>query len=160
VIAFLSNRTLRLHPGYYFFVWFLLYINTTRTTRIVSDLSPIIFPIGYGPRILKTVFSPPYLLKSMSTSMKLGDDLMKVPLLNVAGTNWVVYKDQFIWAIDAQGLLEHVDSSEREPTRPTLKGKKAGGSSKKGETAEEGFEVVEELTTEDEKKLEVWKKEL
>ena len=96
----------------------------------------------------------------MSTSMKLGDDLMKVPLLNVAGTNWVVYKDRFIWAIDARGLLEHVDGSEREPTRPTLKGKKARGSSKKGETAEEGFEVVEELTTEDEKKLEVWKKEL
>jgi len=36
----------------------------------------------------------------MSTSMKLGDDLMKVPLLNVASTNWVVYKDRFIWAID------------------------------------------------------------
>jgi len=37
----------------------------------------------------------------MSTSIKLGDNLMKVPLLNVAGTNWVVYKDWFIWAIDA-----------------------------------------------------------
>jgi len=44
--------------------------------------------------------------------MKLGDDLMKVPQLNVAGTNWVVYKDRFCWAIDAQGLLEHVDGSE------------------------------------------------
>ena len=96
----------------------------------------------------------------MSTSTKLGDDLMKVPLLNVAGTNWVVYKDRFCWAIDARGLLEHVDGSEREPTRPTLSGKKAGGSSKEGETAEGDFEVVEELTAEDKKKLEVWKKEL
>ena len=73
--------------------------------------------------------------------MKLGDDLMKVPQLNVAGTNWVVYKDRFTWAIDARGLLEHVDGSEREPTRPTLSGKKAGGSSKVGQTAEGDFEV-------------------
>ena len=96
----------------------------------------------------------------MSTSTRLGDDLMKVPQLNVAGTNWVVYKDRFTWAIDARGLLEHVDGSEREPTRPTLSGKKAGGSSKEGKTAEEDFEVVEELTAEDGRKLEVWKKEL
>ena len=96
----------------------------------------------------------------MSTSTRLGDDLMKVPQLNVAGTNWVVYKDRFTWAIDARGLLEHVNGSKWEPTRPTLKGKKARGSSKEGEAAGEGFEVVEELTAEDEKKLEVWKKEL
>ena len=94
----------------------------------------------------------------MSTS-KLGDDLMKVPQLNVAGTNWVVYKDWFCWAIDARGLLEHVDGSEREPTRPTLSGKKAGGSSKEGEMTKGDFEVVE-LTAEDERKMEVWKKEL
>jgi hypothetical protein len=43
--------------------------------------------------------------------MKLGNNLMKVPTFNVAATNWVVYKDQFTWAIDAQGLLEHVDGS-------------------------------------------------
>ena len=85
---------------------------------------------------------------------------MRVPKLDVSGNNWVIYKDRFTWAIDARGLLEHVDGSEREPTRPTLKGKKAGGSSKEGVTAGEGFEVVEELTAEDEKKMEVWKKEL
>jgi len=96
----------------------------------------------------------------MSTSTKLGDDLMKVPQLNVAGTNWVVYKDRFTWAIDARGLLKHVDGSEKEPTRPILSGKKAGGSSKEGVTTGEGFEVVEELTVEEERKLEVWKKEL
>ena len=92
--------------------------------------------------------------------MKLGDNLMKVPHLNVAGTNWVVYKDRFTWAIDARGLLKHVDSSEEEPTRSILKGKTVGGSSKEGEAAREGFEVVEELTVEDERGLEVWKKEL
>jgi hypothetical protein len=92
--------------------------------------------------------------------MKLGDDLMRVPRLEVSGSNWVIYKDRFCWAIDARGLLEHVDGSGREPTRPTLGGKKAGGSSKDGESTGEGFEMVEELTAEDERRLEVWKGKL
>src|SRR6266545_119648 len=49
---------------------------------------------------------------------KLGDDLMRVPKLEVSGTNWVVYKDRFLWSIDARGLLEHVDGSEKEPVCP------------------------------------------
>jgi len=32
--------------------------------------------------------------------------------------NWVVYKDHFLWSVDACGLLEHVDGSEREPVCP------------------------------------------
>jgi hypothetical protein len=54
----------------------------------------------------------------MSKFAKLGDDLMKVPKLEVGGTNWVVYKDRFLWSIDARGLLEHVDGSEQEPECP------------------------------------------
>jgi hypothetical protein len=50
-----------------------------------------------------------------SSFTKLGDDLMKVPRLEVGGANWVVYKDRFLSLVDAQGLLEHVDGSEREP---------------------------------------------
>src|SRR5258706_38279 len=46
---------------------------------------------------------------------KLGDDLMKVPKLEVGGTNWVVYKDRFIWSIDARSLLEHLDGPEKKP---------------------------------------------
>jgi len=49
---------------------------------------------------------------------KLGDDLMKVPKLEAGGANWVIYKDRFIWSVDARGLLEHVDGSEREPVCP------------------------------------------
>ncbi|KAF8179446.1 hypothetical protein BJ912DRAFT_855628, partial [Pholiota molesta] len=56
----------------------------------------------------------------MSTSTaKLGDSLMKVPMLDVAGTNWVIYKDRFLWSIDARRLLEHVDGSAMEPRYPT-----------------------------------------
>jgi len=49
---------------------------------------------------------------------KLGDDLMKVPKLETGGTNWVIYRDRFLWSIDARSLLEHVDGSEREPVCP------------------------------------------
>ena len=40
---------------------------------------------------------------------KLGDDLMKVPKLGAGGVNWVVYKDRFLWSVDARGLLKHSD---------------------------------------------------
>ena len=53
-----------------------------------------------------------------SSFMKLGDDLIKVPKLEVGGANWVIYKDRFLWSIDARGLLEHVDGSANEPSCP------------------------------------------
>jgi len=53
----------------------------------------------------------------MST-IKLGEDLMKIPWLNVAGTNWVIYKDHFLWAIDTHGYLDHIDGSTAEPADP------------------------------------------
>jgi len=88
---------------------------------------------------------------------KLGDDLMKVPKLDVSGTNWVVYKNCFLWVIDARDLLDHVNGSGWEPTKPVSKGKKVGGGSKEGEASREDFVVVEELSPEDAKTLEVWK---
>src|SRR6266511_3138311 len=54
----------------------------------------------------------------MSSFGKLGDDLMKVLKLEASSANWVVYKDRFVWSVDARGLLEHVDGSEREPVCP------------------------------------------
>src|SRR6266511_996812 len=54
----------------------------------------------------------------MSSFGKLGNDLMKVQRLEAGGMNWVVYKDRFVWSVDAWGLLEHVDGSEREPVCP------------------------------------------
>ena len=35
-----------------------------------------------------------------SSTTKLGDDLLRVPKLDVAGINWVVYKDRFLWSVD------------------------------------------------------------
>ncbi|KAF8228885.1 hypothetical protein L208DRAFT_1289418, partial [Tricholoma matsutake] len=54
----------------------------------------------------------------MSTTTKIGDDFLCVPKLDVAGMNWVIYKDCIIWSIDARGLLEHIDGSESEPVDP------------------------------------------
>ena len=55
----------------------------------------------------------------MSTT-KLGEDFMKIPQLDVTGTNWVIYKDCFLWAIDAHGHLNHVNGSMKEPVDPNL----------------------------------------
>ena len=97
----------------------------------------------------------------MSTSLKLGNDLMKVPKLEVAGSNWVIYKDRFSWAIDARGLLEHIDGSAEEPRKPSVTTKAVHSDSETGKRAGSDLVVVEEkLTEEDEKKMEEWKEEL
>jgi hypothetical protein len=54
---------------------------------------------------------------SFSTT-KLGDEFLRVPRLDMAGINWVVYKDRFLWSIDARGLLDYLEGSEEEPTDP------------------------------------------
>ena len=54
----------------------------------------------------------------MSVSTKLGDEFLRIPKLEVSGTNWVIFKDRFTWALDARGILDHVDGSGKEPVRP------------------------------------------
>ena len=52
---------------------------------------------------------------SFSTN-KLGDEFLCILKLDVAGINWVVYKDRFLWSIDARGLLDHLEGTKEEPT--------------------------------------------
>ena len=33
----------------------------------------------------------------MSTTTKLGDDFLRIPKLDVSGSNWVIFKDRFLW---------------------------------------------------------------
>ena len=54
---------------------------------------------------------------SYSTT-KLGDEFLHIPKLDMAGINWVVYRDRFLWSIDARGLLDHLEGIEEEPTDP------------------------------------------
>jgi hypothetical protein len=54
----------------------------------------------------------------MFLSTKIGYEFLHVPKLDVAGTNWVIYKDCFLWSVEACGLLEHIDGSISEPEDP------------------------------------------
>ena len=65
---------------------------------------------------------------------KLGDDLMKVPKLDASGTNWVIYKDRFLWAVDARGLLHHINGSEEEPQKPSGTQRKVVGEDSRSES--------------------------
>ena len=83
----------------------------------------------------------------MSTP-KLGDDFLRVPKLEVSGTNWVIYKDRFTWSLDARGILDHIDGSVVEPQDPIL-----------GEVREKGEFSAEQkvLDLEWKKELKEWK---
>jgi len=54
----------------------------------------------------------------MSTTMKLGNDFLRIPKLDVSGSNWVIFKDRFLWSVDARGLTEHVDGTSQSPKDP------------------------------------------
>ncbi|KAG6914717.1 hypothetical protein DXG01_015766, partial [Tephrocybe rancida] len=79
----------------------------------------------YGPRppVIKKEDLPCKILpcpipsRKMS-STKLGDDFLRIPKLDVSGTNWVIYKDRLMWSIDARGLLEHIDGTAEAPPDP------------------------------------------
>ncbi|KAF8149572.1 hypothetical protein B0H34DRAFT_633984, partial [Crassisporium funariophilum] len=56
-----------------------------------------------------------------------GDGLMRIPKLDVSGTNWVIYKDRFQWATDARNLLNHIDGTEFELKDPIPTADRAAG---------------------------------
>ena len=93
----------------------------------------------------------------MTSFGKLGDDLMKVPRLEAGGTNWVVYKDRFVWSVDARGLLEHVDGSEREPVCPVKPRMVPKTDSEDKDTRDL---VQAAYTAEEERGIKEWKAEL
>ena len=54
----------------------------------------------------------------MSTSTKLGNEFLRIPKLDVSGSNWVIFKECFIWALDARGIIDHIDGTGSEPIDP------------------------------------------
>ena len=54
----------------------------------------------------------------MSNNVKLGDDSVRVPRLELSGANWVLYKDRLLWAADAKGCRGHLDGTAQEPIAP------------------------------------------
>ena len=43
------------------------------------------------------------------------EEFFKVPKLLADGSNWVTYKDRLRWALNARGLLNHIDKANTEP---------------------------------------------
>ncbi|KAF8163592.1 hypothetical protein B0H34DRAFT_635920, partial [Crassisporium funariophilum] len=52
------------------------------------------------------------------TTIKLGDDFMKIPRLNDEGKNWVIYKAKFNWSIDTRGHAQHIKGTDVAPPDP------------------------------------------
>ncbi|KAF8806208.1 hypothetical protein BYT27DRAFT_7102622, partial [Phlegmacium glaucopus] len=40
---------------------------------------------------------------------KLGNKFLWIPKLDVSSSNWVIFKDCFLWSIDARSLLDHLE---------------------------------------------------
>jgi hypothetical protein len=70
----------------------------------------------YSLQILYTTETQYYI--EMTTTSKLGDEFLRIPKLDVSGTNWVLYKERFFWALDARAILDHVDGTGVEPVDP------------------------------------------
>ena len=51
-------------------------------------------------------------------TMKTLDDFFKVPKLTSNGSNWITYKDRLRWALDARGILPHLEGTTTQPTQP------------------------------------------
>ena len=83
----------------------------------------------------------------MSISTKLGDEFLRIPKLDVSGSNWVIFKDRFVWALDARCILNHIDGSSEEPADPILEEDR-----KKALSAEQ-----KTLDTEWKKEMKEWK---
>ena len=52
-----------------------------------------------------------FCLHKMSALTKLGNKFLCTPKLDVSGSNWVIFKDHFIWALNAHGILDHVNGT-------------------------------------------------
>jgi hypothetical protein len=83
----------------------------------------------------------------MSITTKLGDDFLRIPKLDVSGSNWVIYKERFTWALDARGILDHIEVASVEPVNPVPE------ETRKDKLSEENAK----LDTEWKKELKEWK---
>ena len=84
----------------------------------------------------------------MTTTTKLGDEFLRIPKLDILGSNWVLYKERFCWALDARAILNHVDGTDVEPADPVPHASRQ---------ADKLSESEKELDKEWKKELKEWK---
>ena len=83
------------------------------------------------------------------TTTKLGDEFLRIPKLDVSGSNWVIFKERFLWALDARGILDHVEKTGKvKPVDPIPEDVRASGKLSDGQKV---------LKTEWSKELKEWK---
>ncbi|KAJ7107822.1 hypothetical protein C8R44DRAFT_637168 [Mycena epipterygia] len=58
---------------------------------------------------------------TFSSTAKLGEYFTKLPACKADGTNWVFFRDRFLFALDAAGLSDHFDVTAAAPDAPNIK---------------------------------------
>ncbi|KAK0467433.1 hypothetical protein IW261DRAFT_1346364, partial [Armillaria novae-zelandiae] len=59
---------------------------------------------------------------TFSSTAKLGEYFAKLPACKADGTNWIFFRDRFLFAVDAAGLSDHFEdiTTATEPTTPAV----------------------------------------
>ncbi|SJL02247.1 uncharacterized protein ARMOST_05573 [Armillaria ostoyae] len=86
---------------------------------------------------------------TFSSTAKLGEYFAKLPACKADGTNWIFFRDRFLFAVDAAGLSDHFEDvvTATEPTAPAVV-------DPKNPTADETKAINEYA-----KKCQIWKSE-
>jgi hypothetical protein len=56
----------------------------------------------------------------LTTNSKLLEFFIRIPKLEVNGSNWVIFKDHFAFVAAAAGLEKHIDGTGMEPSPPAF----------------------------------------
>ena len=77
---------------------------------------------GYGPRptILLNNSTVHYKSNMSSSYGKLLEFFVHIPKLEVDGSNWVIFKDRFLFAAAAAALKGHIDGTDVSPVMPVI----------------------------------------
>ena len=96
----------------------------------------------------------------MTLTSKLGDEFLRIPKLDVSGSNWVLYKERSFWALDARAILEHVDGTGMEPVDPVPKASRDAKALSAAEKELDPSKEVKDLSAAEKELEKEWKKEL
>ncbi|KAJ6471618.1 hypothetical protein C8R47DRAFT_972182, partial [Mycena vitilis] len=59
-------------------------------------------------------------MNPLSSTARLGEYFTKLPACKADGTNWVFFRDRFLFALDAAGLSDHFETTASAPAAPTI----------------------------------------
>ncbi|KAJ7620713.1 hypothetical protein DFH06DRAFT_1233588 [Mycena polygramma] len=59
-------------------------------------------------------------MNPLSSTARLGEYFTKLPACKADGTNWVFFRDRFLFALDAAGLSDHFETTAAAPAAPTI----------------------------------------